>query len=199
MPFDFGPVMEIAFPLLLIMDPVGNGAMCLSLLGKHSPRRQRRIIGRELVFALVIIVAFMFLGEGLLAVLDIRQSTLRMAGGVILFIISMRMVFPQAEGETDPDMGDPFIVPIAVPFIAGPSCLAAVMVYAHRDGPGVVFPAICAAWAATAALMLATPLLSRVLGKRGLRAMERLMGLILILMSFQMLEDGVRLFIADLG
>ncbi|WP_461208370.1 MarC family protein [Desulfocurvus sp. DL9XJH121] len=192
-------LMEIAFPLFLIMDPVGNGALCLSLLGNHSPRRQRRIILRELLFALVVIVGFMFLGEGLLGILGIRQSTLRMAGGVILFIISMRMVFPSAEGEAaDPDLGDPFIVPIAVPFIAGPSCLAAVMVYAHRDGPGVVFPAICLAWAATAALMLAIPALNRALGRRGLRAMERLMGLVLILMSFQMLEDGVRLFIASL-
>lgn len=196
---DYGAIIEIAFPLFLIMDPVGNGALCLAMLGGHSPRRQRRIILRELLFALAVLAGFMFLGEGLLGLLDIRQSTLRMAGGVILFIISLRMVFPQAEGDqADPDMRDPFIVPIAVPFIAGPSCLAAVMVYAHRDGPSVVFPAICLAWAATAAGMLAMPWLTRVLGRRGLKAMERLMGLVLILMSFQMLEDGVRLFIADL-
>ena len=138
MPEHLSTIVAIAFPLFLIMDPVGNGAMCLSILGKHSPRRQRRIILRELIFALLIIVGFMYLGEGLLSVLNIHQSTLRMAGGVILFIISMKMVFPQAEGETtDPDIGDPFIVPIAVPFIAGPSCLAAVMVYAHRDGPAL--------------------------------------------------------------
>lgn len=191
-------IIEIAFPLFLIMDPVGNGAMCLSMLGEYSPRRQRTIIGRELLFALGIILLFMYLGEGLLGVLDIHQSTLRMAGGVILFIISMKMVFPQSGGEEpDPHFSDPFIVPIAVPFIAGPSCLAAVMVYAHRDDLTVVGAAILLAWAGTAAFMLMVPWLTRVLGTRGLRAMERLMGLVLILMSFQMLEDGVRLFIAS--
>jgi len=192
-------ILEIAFPLLLIMDPVGNGAMCLSMLGEYSPRRQRAIIGRELVIALVIILLFMILGEGLLGVLEIHQSTLRMAGGVILFIISMKMVFPRGgDEEPDPNFSDPFIVPIAVPFIAGPSCLAAVMVYAHRDQLVVVGAAILVAWAGTAAIMLMVPWLTRVLGMRGLRAMERLMGLILILMSFQMLEDGVKLFIANL-
>ncbi|BBD08676.1 MarC family protein [Desulfovibrio ferrophilus] len=192
-------IIEIAFPLFLIMDPVGNGAICLSMLGDFSPKRQRTIIGRELLFALGIILMFMYVGEGLLGVLDIHQSTLRMAGGVILFIISMKMVFPSSTGdEPDPQSADPFIVPIAVPFIAGPSCLAAVMVYAHRDSLMIVGAAIMLAWVATAAFMLMAPWLTRVLGTRGLRAMERLMGLILILMSFQMLEDGVRLFITSL-
>lgn len=192
-------VLEIAFPLFLIMDPVGNGVICLSMLKEYPPKRQRAIILRELLFALIIIVGFMYLGEGLLGMLDIHQSTLRMAGGVILFIISMKMVFPQTEeGASDPHLSDPFIVPIAVPFLAGPSCLAAVMVYAHRDAESVLLPAIGAAWVATAAFMLLTPAMTRVMGKKGMRAMERLMGLILILMSFQMLEDGVRLFIKSL-
>ncbi len=197
--FSLQAVLEIAFPLFLIMDPVGNGMMCLTVLSGHSPRRQRAIIVRELCFALAVIVLFMYLGDGLLGLLDIHQSTLRMAGGVILFIISMKMVFPHAEeGLTDPHLSDPFIVPIAVPFIAGPSCLAAVMVYAHRDPQAVLLPAIGGAWAATLAVMLLAPAMTRVLGKRGMRAMERLMGLVLILMSFQMLEDGIRLFIASL-
>jgi multiple antibiotic resistance protein len=192
-------VLEIAFPLFLIMDPIGNGVVCLTVLKDFPARRQRAIILRELVFALVIIVLFMYLGEGLLGLLDIHQSTLRMAGGVILFIISMKMVFPQSDDAlSDPHLKDPFIVPIAVPFVAGPSCLAAVMVYAHRDSHAVLLPAIGAAWAATLAFMLLAPALTRVLGAKGMRAMERLMGLVLILMSFQMLEDGIRLFIASL-
>jgi len=192
-------ILEIAFPLFLIMDPIGNGVICLTILKDFPPRRQRAIILRELAFALAIIVLFMYLGEGLLGLLDIHQSTLRMAGGVILFIISMKMVFPQSDDAlSDPHLTDPFIVPIAVPFVAGPSCLAAVMVYAHRDSQAVLLPAIGAAWAATLAFMLLAPALTRVLGAKGMRAMERLMGLVLILMSFQMLEDGVRLFIASL-
>jgi len=195
----FQAILEIAFPLFLIMDPMGNGAMCLTILKDYPPKRQRAIILRELFFALAIIILFMYLGEGLLGLLNIHQSTLRMAGGAILFIISMKMVFPQSEDAiSDPHLTDPFIVPIAVPFLAGPSCLAAVMVYAHRDSNSVLLPAIGAAWIGTAAFMLLAPTMTRVLGKKGMRAIERLMGLILILMSFQMLEEGIRLFITSL-
>lgn len=192
-------ILAIAFPLFLIMDPIGNGVICLTILKDYPPKRQRAIILRELVFALIIIIMFMYLGEGLLGLLEIHQSTLRMAGGVILFIISLKMVFPQSDDSfSDPHLTDPFIVPIAVPFVAGPSCLAAVMVYAHRDSGAILLPAIGAAWVGTTAFMLLTPALTRVLRKKGMRAMERLMGLILILMSFQMLEDGMRLFIGSL-
>lgn len=192
-------VFEIAFPLFLIMDPVGNGAISLSLLKDYTPSRQRGIILRECVFALLVIMLFQYVGEGLLGMLDIGQSTLRMAGGAILFIISMKMVFPPAEAETSEATQDPFFVPIAVPLIAGPSLLAAVMVYSHRpESNFILLTAIFFAWTATLLIMLAIPQLTRILGQRGLRAAERLMGLILILMSCQMLEDGVRLFIKTL-
>jgi multiple antibiotic resistance protein len=189
---------EIAFPLFLIMDPIANSATCLAILKDFSPVRQRRIIFRELLIALGIIILFHFLGEGLLILLGIQQSTLRVAGGVILFIISMRLVFPSPEENGIPDK-DPFIVPIATPFIAGPSLLAAVMVYSRREEGGlVVLGAILIAWLASLGVMLAAPSLQRVLGKRGIRAAERLMGLILILLSVQMLEDGVRMFLGEL-
>ncbi|NJB67620.1 multiple antibiotic resistance protein [Desulfobaculum xiamenense] len=193
-------IFELAFPLFLIMDPIGNGAVSLSLLRNYTPGRQRAIIVRECVFALMVVMLFQYLGEGLLGMLDIGQSTLRMAGGVILFVISMKMVFPPSEGETpESSATDPFIVPIAVPLIAGPSLLAAVMLYAHRpESSAILLPAIVVSWTATVVIMLLIPVLTRLLGRRGLRAAERLMGLILILMSFQMLEDGVRLFIQSL-
>jgi multiple antibiotic resistance protein len=200
---DYGPAVllqmfEIAFPLFLIMDPIANSATCLAILKEFSPARQRRIIFRELAIAFVIIIMFHFLGEGLLTLLGIQQSTLRVAGGVILFIISMRLVFPAPEENGIPD-GDPFIVPIATPFIAGPSLLAAVMVYSRREEGGlVVLGAILIAWLGSLGVMLAAPSLQRVLGKRGIRAAERLMGLILILLSVQMLEDGVRMFLGEL-
>lgn len=193
-------IFEIAFPLFLIMDPVGNGAISLSLLKNQAPARQRSIILRECLFALLVILVFMYIGEGLLALLDIGQSTMRIAGGAILFIISMKMVFPPAEADNADAMDDdPFFVPIAVPLIAGPSLLAAVMVYAHRpDNNTILLSSIVVAWTATAIIMLLIPVLTKLLGRRGLRAAERLMGLILILMSCQMLEDGIRLFVHSL-
>ncbi|QJT08303.1 MarC family protein [Oceanidesulfovibrio marinus] len=195
-------IFEIAAPLFLIMDPIGNGPMALALLKRFPPKTQQKIILRELVFALLIAVFFAFLGDKLLGFLNIDPSTLRVAGGVILFIISLRMVFPppnEGEEALDPAASDPFIVPIAVPFIAGPSLLAAVMLYAHRDdGVWTALGGLGLAWLGTAAIMLLMPQLSRLLGKRGMRAAERLMGLILILLSVQMLEDGVRMFVESM-
>jgi multiple antibiotic resistance protein len=196
----FTTIFEIALPLFLIMDPVGNAVICVALLREFPPARQRRIILRELVIALLIALIFTYLGEFLLSLLDIRPSALRIAGGVILLIISLKMVYPLKEDHPDEVDRDPFIVPIAVPFIAGPSLLAAVMLYAHREGGGPTVPlAVLLAWTATAVIMLFAPNLKRSLGPRGLRAAERLMGLILIFLSIQMMEDGVRMFLASLG
>ncbi len=189
-------IFEIAFPLFLIMDPLGNLPVCLSMLKEFSPQRQRRILLRELLFALGIIILFMYLGAGLMKVLNIHQSTLRIAGGVILFIISMKMIFPKPESNGTEAEKDPFIVPIAVPLFAGPSLLAAVMVYGSRDNADMsVLTGVMAAWAATFIIMMTGPTLARLLGRRGLRACERLMGLILILLAVQMLEDGIAFYI----
>lgn len=200
-------VFEIALPLFLIMDPIGNAALCLPMLSEHSPDRQRRILMRELIFALIIIFIFHYFGEWLLGVLSIHQSTLRLSGGIILFMIAIKMVFPQA-GESVVEVDrDPFIVPIAVPLIAGPSALAAVMLYAHRAaqdshgwiGSPEVLLGIVSAWVATFVIMMSSPSLLKYLGKRGMRAAERLMGLILVFLAVQMLEDGVMMYVGTLG
>ena len=189
-------VFEIAFPLFLIMDPLGNLPVCLSMLREYSPSRQRRILLRELFFALGITILFMYMGAGLMKMLNIHQSTLRIAGGVILFIISMKMIFPKPESVTEDTEKDPFIVPIAVPLFAGPSLLAAVMVYGSKEGAGLsVLSGVLIAWGMSFIIMMTGPTMARVLGKRGLRACERLMGLILILLSVQMLEDGIAYYI----
>lgn len=202
--FHFHNAFSIALSLFLIMDPLGNAATSLSLLREYTPKRQRAILRRELAFTLGIILVFYIMGDALLGMLDIDQSTLRIAGGIILFIISMKMVFPRTEeSDGEPLVRDPFIVPIAVPLIAGPSLLAAVMVYARQAQAGMmsqldVLGGIGMAWFATAAIMAFTPDVARLLGPRAMRAVERLMGLILILMAIQMLEDGIRLFVKSL-
>ncbi|GAB7080679.1 MarC family protein [Megalodesulfovibrio paquesii] len=195
---------ELAVPLFLIMDGLGNVPVCMSMLRRFPPRRQQRIIFRELCFALAISILFCFFGDWLLKFLGLGPSTLRLAGGVVLFVISMRMVFPderkESEEPEEPEAltaEEPFIVPIAVPMLAGPSLLAAVMLYATLDsGPVLTALAFTVAWLPTTAILLLAPWLSRKLGARGLRAVERLMGLILILLAIQMVEDGVRLFLS---
>jgi multiple antibiotic resistance protein len=189
-------IIEIAFPLILIMDPLGNLPTCLAMLKDFSPARQRKILFRELLFALGIIILFMYLGAGLMKMLNIHQSTLRLAGGVILFIISMKMVFPQPDNQKITLEKDPFIVPIAVPLFAGPSLLAAVMVYGSKGNANMtVLTGVMLAWLVAFGIMMIGPTLARFLGKRGLRACERLMGLILILLSVQMLEDGIEFYV----
>lgn len=191
----FRTVFEIAFPLFLIMDPFANSATTLAILKEHPPRRQRRIIVRELVIALVIMLAFQFLGEWLLNLLGIDQSTLRLAGGVILFIISLKLIFPEEQGGVDEYDSDPCIVPIATPLIAGPTLLAAIMLYAHRDSStAVLLGALMLAWGATLIIMLVVTSLKDVLGQKGAQTIERLMGLILVLLAVQMVEEGVAMF-----
>ncbi|MGM0646307.1 MAG: MarC family protein, partial [Thermodesulfobacteriota bacterium] len=112
-------VLELAFPLFLIMDPIANSAACLAILKGYSPPKQRRIIFRELLIALVLIMIFQLLGKWLLTLLGLHQSTLRVAGGIILFIISLKLIFPEDQGPVGGNDKDPFIVPIATPFIAG--------------------------------------------------------------------------------
>ena len=192
-------IIEVALPLFLIMDPVANSAVALSLLQDLSPRRQRLVILRELLFALAIIVLFRFVGKWFMGLLEIGPSTLRLSGGIILFIISLKLLFEETStGASDRRDEEPFIVPIAVPLIAGPSLLALVMLYSTSVQAGVLLPAIGLAWGLAAAIMLFSPSLTRILGQRGLRAAKRLMGLILVLLSVRMLEDGVRLFIDSL-
>lgn len=194
---EFKPIFEIALPLFLIMDPFANSTACLAILRNYSPAYQRWIIFRELIIALILMLAFQFLGRMLLDVLDIQQSTLRLAGGVILFIISLKLIFPEERGSLAQYEKDPFIVPIATPFVAGPSLLAAIMLYSHRDmATGVLLTALLLAWCATLAIMLAATALQHVLGPRGSRAAERLMGLILILLAVKMMEEGIQLFLA---
>jgi multiple antibiotic resistance protein len=133
----------------------------------------------------------------LLDILEIQQSTLRLAGGVILFIISLKLIFPEERGSLAEYEKDPFIVPIATPFVAGPSLLAAIMLYSHRDiATDTLLIALLLAWTATMGIMLAATALQHVLGSRGSRAAERLMGLILILLAVKMMEEGVQLFLA---
>lgn len=189
-------VFELAFPLFLIMDPLANSATAIVILKGRSIAEQQRILVRELLFALVLMIVFQFLGQGLLDLLDIKQSTLRIAGGIILFIISLKLVFPEEQGSLEEAIEDPFLVPIATPFIAGPSLLAAIMVYAHQEKSSlVVFLSILLAWSLALVVMVLATRLQRFLGERGSRAVERLMGLILILMAVQMLEQGVQMFL----
>jgi len=195
--FSIYGVISLSFALFLLMDPVGNVPMFLAVLKEIPPRRQKIIIIRELLIALVIILFFAYLGEFLLSILNITQPTLLISGGIILFIIALRMIFPPTtEGNPYIAKGkEPLIVPLAIPFVAGPAVLAAVMIYSHHvETSWMLILAIILAWIVSASVLICSPFLQRLLGDKGLTACERLMGLILTLISVQMFLEGIHLF-----
>ena len=187
----------IAFTLFLLMDSIGNVPLYLSILKNLDAKRQRLVILRELVIALFIIILFMFLGDGLMSFLQISDSTIQIAGGVILFLICLKMIFPSKDDpqERMPLDQEPLVVPLAVPLVAGPAVLAAVMIYSRQDiSYWAMIGAIFMAWAATLVVLLASSYLKNLLGWRGLTALERLMGLVLILIAVQMFLTGLHSF-----
>lgn len=180
------------------MDSVGNVPLYLSILKNLDAKRQRIVILRELLIALIIIILFMFLGDGLMDFLQISDSTIQISGGIILFLICLKMIFPSKEDpqEKMPLDQEPLVVPLAVPFVAGPAVLAAVMIYSRQDINYLsMIIAIVIAWIATLIILLSSSFLKSVLGWRGLTALERLMGLVLILIAVQMFLSGLHTFI----
>ena len=180
--------------LFLIMDPLGNIPIFLSLLKGVAPERRRRVLLRELLIALAVLFAFLLGGQYILKVLQLKQESVSIAGGIILFLIGVKMVFPPKEGVFGhAEGGEPFIVPMAIPGVAGPSAMAALLLLTHTQ-PGKLPQwalALFAAWFATALILWSATYLYRLLGESVLTALERLMGMILIALSVQMLLDGI--------
>ena len=184
--------------LFLVMDPLGNIPPFLSALKNVQPDRRRRILIREVLIAYIVLLVFLFLGKRILALLSLQPETISIAGGIVLFLIALRMIFPQEGGLFGETLeGEPFIVPLAIPFVAGPSTLA-VLLLLEQSGTNVTWQlllAITVAWALTAIILLSSTLLYRLLKQRGLIAMERLMGMLLVMLAVQMFMNGVANFL----
>jgi len=193
--------LSAALLLLLVMDPFGNIPFFLSTLQKVEPGRRRRVIVRELVIALFVLILFLFAGRQLLRFLQISEPALTLAGGLILFLIAVKMIFPPpGRGLTEDVEGEPFIVPLAIPYVAGPSALSTVMFIMNREPERWKewLVSVLAAWAVTAAIIFTSSYLGRFLGKRGLIAVERLMGMVLVTIAVQMLLNGVSAAVSSL-
>jgi multiple antibiotic resistance protein len=187
-------VFSAAILLFFVMDPIGNIPLFLAALRPVDPARRLWVVGRELLIAYGLLVGFLYAGRPLLSVLGISGPALTMAGGIVLFLIAIRMVFPVEHGSLEePVDGEPFVVPLAIPYIAGPSALASVLLMTSRD-PGrhlEWLTAVSLAWLASAVILLLGAKLSRFLGEKGIAAIERLMGMVLVASAVQMFLDGV--------
>jgi MarC family membrane protein len=187
--------------LALVTDPFGNVPIVNAMLAGVPAARRRHVILRECAIAFVLLMAFMLGGHKFLEVMHLSEASLSIAGGVILFMIAIRMVFPGSGGALgEQPAGEPFIVPLAIPFIAGPSALATVMLMATRDPAklGMWALAIAVTMALVTIILVAGERLQRWLGDRMMQALERLMGLILTAMAVEMLLGGIREFVGGL-
>ena len=198
---DWSDIAAAAATLFFVMDPLGNMPVFNAVLSRFTPRRRAQITARELVIALAILLVFLVAGTAVLEFLGLSQPSLSIAGGVLLFIIALKMIFPGAGADAAGEKDEPFIVPLAMPMVAGPSTIAILLLLSSTE-PERIWEwctALVIAWAGTTVLLTASPFLLRVLGSRGLRALERLMGMLLVLLATQMLLNGVREFVRSLG
>lgn len=186
--------------LFLVMDPVGNMPVFLSLLSGLDPRRARVVVVRELLIALGVLIVFLFFGRYILQVLQITEPALSIAGGIILFLIALKMIFSDvSEMFSKSPGGEPFIVPLAVPLIAGPSAMATVLLLMARqpgEWPNWLLAIFCA-WLVSGIILYFASFLERVLGRRGTTAVERLSGMLLTTVAVQMFLTGVERFISS--
>jgi multiple antibiotic resistance protein len=186
--------------LFLIMDPLGNIPFFLSLLKDVPPKRRRLVMVRELLIALGVLLVFLFGGQHILSLLQLKPDSISIAGGIVLFLIGIRMVFPPADGSGifgKPGGGEPFIVPMAIPGVAGPSAMAALLLLTNTQPVRTAdwVTALLLAWLATSVILLSSTYLFRWLGESVLTALERVMGMLLIALSVQMFMSGVASFI----
>ena len=190
-------IFSSAFTMFLVMDPLGNIPLFLTALRPVAPERRQKVLARELLIALVIMVIFLLAGRGLLAILHVTQPALATAGGLILLLIAVRMMFPTPQKSLrERTFDEPLIVPLAVPYTAGPSVLAIEVILINQSPDAM--PALLAggglAWLPTGVGLFFAGYLHHWLGERFLTAIERLMGMILIIVATQMLMGGIKDF-----
>ncbi|MFP3958743.1 MAG: MarC family protein [Spirochaetaceae bacterium] len=188
--------------LFLVMDPIGSIPIYLSVLRQVEDRRRKRIILREMLIAFAVLALFLFFGKYILGALHITEPALGIAGGVVLFLIAVRMIFPWGrDGDSEITGGEPLVVPLAIPLIAGPSAMATVILFSNQAPArmGMWFLALVVASVAALLVLLSAEILRRRLGQRFLIAVERLMGMILATLSVQMLLTGIREYVGSFG
>ena len=191
-------VFSAVVTLFLVLDPLGNIPLFLSVLKTVSPERRRKVLVREIAIAYLVLLLILFLGSYALQFLHLDPEAISIAGGIVLFLIALRMIFPrEATSAIDSLEGEPFVVPLAIPLFAGPSALATILLL-RQSSPshtGLLLLAITIAWALSGSILLASTFFYRVLGEGGLIAMARLMGMLLVTVAVQMLLNGVKSFL----
>jgi len=188
-------ILSTAVVLFFIMDPLGDIPVFLSVLKQVSPERRKKVLARELFIALIFLLFFLFMGKYVLLVLHLTTEAINIGGGIVLLVIALKMIFPSRGGSQN-IAGEPFIVPLAIPLISGPAVFAMILILNH-DIPYYMLKnlsAIVLAWGVTSFILYNSTYCYKIFKEKGLIAIERLMGMILIIMSVQMFMDGISKF-----
>ncbi|WP_458700616.1 MarC family protein [Sulfurospirillum sp. 1307] len=188
-------IIGTAVLLMFILDPFGNVPILLAILKNVDKSKKKAIILRESIFGLIILLVFFFFGDIFLSVFHLETPSVTIAGGVIFFVIALKMIFPGEKGNHSLfGSEDPFIVPIAIPLIAGPSALATllVMTRSYSEHFWSLFVSLILAWLFSTLILYSSSFLYKVLREKGLSALEKLMGMLLLMLSVQMFVNGIR-------
>jgi multiple antibiotic resistance protein len=185
-------LLSVTVTMWIVIDPVGNIGLFMAALGPVRPERRRRVLVRELLIALVVLIAFLFVGQYALNMLSVSQTALSIAGGVILLLIALRMIFPPERPLGEHVDGEPLVVPLAIPYFAGPSALATELLLMSKepDRWPEWLAAVTLAWFASSLILYFASGLQRYLTDRGIVALERLMGMVLVAVAVQMMIAG---------
>ncbi len=189
-------LISIAFTLFLIANPIGNSPAIIALIKDFEFERQKKIMFREAIFALLLALFFQYSGELFLEQLKIEKYTMSFCGGILLLLVALDMLFhSRPAGPASETKREPVFVPIATPLISGPGLLSMIMIFSSGEESNLLIStAILIAWIAITAVLVAAPYLNRILGKNGLAALEQLMGLLLAMMSIEMIVNGAKMF-----
>ncbi len=188
--------------LILITDPIGNIPIFANALQHVAPERRARVILREVLIAFALLLTFMFVGDSFLRLMNLSELSLQIGGGVILFLIALRMIFPPPKTDADPQaLREPLIVPLAIPAIAGPSALATVLLLVSQAPEKRLewIAALCVTMTVSAVVLVLAERIQRVAGDRFVVALERLMGLVLVAVSIEMMLRGIKTFVRQIA
>jgi len=185
----------------IVTNPIGNSPTIIALIKNYTIKEQQKILFRESMFALFLAIFFLFLGDAFLSSLNIENYTLRISGGVLLFIVAVDMIFSvKSESEIEKPKQQPYLVPIATPLLSGAALLAVILLYSKQEANDFkILSAILLAWIAITGILVASPYLLSFLGRKGLLAFEQLMGMLLAMMSVEMMVSGTSLFLTSLS
>ncbi|MES2505006.1 MAG: MarC family protein [Myxococcota bacterium] len=185
-----------ALPLFFLLDPFGVVGIVSALIKPYSQKKQAQILRREVFLSLVIMLFFFGFGSVFLNILDVSTEAVQITGGIIFFLFALNLLFPGQSALQLSSINEPFLVPIATPLIAGPSCLATIMLYAHDEtATPIVISSIVLAWAVSGVIIILAPKIVRLVGDTGIKVLEQIVGLICTMIAIEMILVGIQGFL----